>query len=67
MVLAPFLSWVFDNENFSFTAEELEHRHVPRPARNLQKVAKLAQSSQELQRPNPVMHLHAGKTGDNGV
>merc|ERR1712117_473781 len=44
-----------------------EHRHVPRPARNLQKVAKLAQSSQELKRPNPVMHLHAGKTGDNGV
>lgn len=40
---------------------------MPRPARNLQKVAKLAQSSQELKRPNPVMHLHAGKTGDNGV
>ena len=65
--MTPQICWLIDIDIFAIKAEELEHRHVPRPARNLQKVAKLAQSSQELKRPNPVMHLHAGKTGDNGV
>ena len=61
------ICWLIVNGKIYFAAGELEHRHVPRPARNLQTVGKLAQSSQELKRPSPVMHLHAGKTGDNGA